>query len=503
MTQTTNCPNCDAVLPANAPAGICPKCLLAAGLESDSKSFDPTIDSPTANRFQPPSAAELAGIFPQIEVIELLGYGGMGAVYKARQARLDRFVALKILRVGPTNDSDFAERFSREAKMLARLTHSKIVSVYDFGEVEMQIESAGEPRLLYYFIMEYVEGTNLRQLMQSGELKPDQAIAIVPEICEALQYAHDHGVVHRDIKPENILVDLQGHVKIADFGLAKLANRSAEDYSLTHAQQVMGTVRYMAPEQMEASSSVDHRADIYSLGVVFYEMLTGDLPTGNFDPPSRKVQLDVRLDEVVLRSLAREPDRRYQHASEIKADVETVSNSRQVRQTSNNSLPAAITDIDEQQRAAEIAEVPPDWLCLPVVALFIIAWSTVGVLWNLRLPGLVVSMGVMAGAVYLVLRMKLRYLPKLKRELQRVPRWSRALALVNGLALVSIGILLIISVQIRLLNNLFMTRQLVERSYPISTPDATDILGSTTSHRRLPRHCGSLQRYMSCTLLTW
>lgn len=149
--------------------------------------------------------------------------------------------------------------------------------------------------------------------------------------------------------------------------------------------------------------------------------------------------------------------RRYQHASEIKTDVETVSNSQQVRQTSNNSSSAAITDIDEQQRAAEIAEVPPDWLCLPIVALLITAWSTVGVLWNLRLPGLVVSLGVMAIAVYLVLQMKLRYLPKLQREFERVPRWSRALALVNGLALVIIGILLIISVQIRLLNNLFMT----------------------------------------------
>jgi hypothetical protein len=174
--------------------------------------------------------------------------------------------------------------------------------------------------------MEYVDGANLRVLMRSGELTAEQALAIVPRICDALQYAHDEGVVHRDIKPENVLIDKKGRVKIADFGLAKLLGRDAADLTMiTQTGMNLGTPRYMAPEQIEHPEQVDHRADIYSLGVVFYEMLTGELPMGRFDPPSSKVQVDVRLDEVVLRSLEKNVDRRYQHASEVKTDVEDIA----------------------------------------------------------------------------------------------------------------------------------------------------------------------------------
>ena len=172
--------------------------------------------------------------------------------------------------------------------------------------------------------MEYVDGVNLRQAIRSGGITPKEALAIVPQICDALQFAHDEGIVHRDIKPENILVDKRGRVKIADFGLAKLSGREPGDLSLTGTQQVMGTLRYMAPEQMLGSREVDHRADIYSLGVVFYELLTGELPMGKFAPPSQRVQVDVRLDEIVLRALEQDPEQRYQHASEVKTDVETM-----------------------------------------------------------------------------------------------------------------------------------------------------------------------------------
>ena len=173
--------------------------------------------------------------------------------------------------------------------------------------------------------MEFVDGLTLRQLLDGGKLAPQEALAIVPQICEALQYAHDKGVVHRDIKPENILMDRGGQVKIADFGLAKLVGREAKDFTITGAGQVMGTPQYMAPEQIEHPQEVDHRADIYSLGVVFYQMLTGELPIGRFAPPSQKVQIDVRLDEVVLRALEKEPERRYQQASELKTHVETIA----------------------------------------------------------------------------------------------------------------------------------------------------------------------------------
>ncbi len=172
--------------------------------------------------------------------------------------------------------------------------------------------------------MEFVDGVNLRRLLDTGKLASEEALAIVPQVCDALQYAHDHGVVHRDIKPENVLLDKEGRVKIADFGVAKLVGRDASDLTLTGAGQIMGTPQYMAPEQIEHPLEVDHRADIYSLGVVFYQMLTGELPLGRFAPPSKKVQIDVRLDEVVLRALEKEPERRYQQVSEIKTRVETI-----------------------------------------------------------------------------------------------------------------------------------------------------------------------------------
>jgi tRNA A-37 threonylcarbamoyl transferase component Bud32 len=332
MAGDKRCPQCGAELPPGSLEGLCPKCLMAAGLESGAATVESPLrasgaaTSPDSTRFVPPTAASLASHFPQLEILELLGHGGMGAVYKARQKNLDRLVALKIIRPEAADTPAFAERFNREARMLARLNHPQIVAIYDFGEVSVSDAGGGSrpPRRLYFFLMEYVDGSSLRQQMRSGDLTPDQALKIVPQICDALQYAHDEGIVHRDIKPENILLDKRGWVKIADFGLAKLAAGSSSDYTLTATHHVLGTLRYMAPEQMEGSHAVDHRADIYSLGVVFYEMLTREVPAGHFEPPSRKVQVDVRLDEVVLRALAREPERRYQHASDVKDEVESI-----------------------------------------------------------------------------------------------------------------------------------------------------------------------------------
>jgi serine/threonine protein kinase len=314
MSESPRCPKCGIQLSADVPAGLCPKCLVQAGFESQVAS-QPTIHRPDSSRFEPPSLEELAAKFPQLEMLELLGKGGMGAVYKARQRSLDRLVALKILPPEIGRDPRFAERFTREARALARLTHNHIVAVYDFGQVDG----------LYFIMMEYVDGVNLRQTIQAGNLTAAETLAIVPQICEALQFAHDEGIVHRDIKPENILIDKRGRVKIADFGLAKLLGPDGSDHSLTGVNQVMGTLRYMAPEQMQGAREVDHRADIYSLGVVFYELLTRELPLGRFAPPSKKVAIDVRLDEVVLRALEQEPEQRYQHASDVKSELETIS----------------------------------------------------------------------------------------------------------------------------------------------------------------------------------
>jgi serine/threonine protein kinase len=308
-------------LPENAPEGLCPACLAKVALETKPATPGGTINiNPMGEAAPgirvPPDPAQLAAQFPQLEIIELLGMGGMGMVYKARQPRLDRFVALKILPLESAAHPSFAERFNREAKALAKLNNPGIVDVYDFGQTLQY----------YYFVMEYVDGMNLRRLLNTQTVTPRQALELVVQICTSLQYAHDEGVVHRDIKPENILINKKGQVKIADFGLAKMLG-TTPDTALTMSQAAMGTMNYMAPEQRENAQGVDHRADIYSLGVVFYEMLTGEVPMGRFEPPSKKVQVDVRLDEVVLRALEREPARRYQHVSEVKSNVETITSS--------------------------------------------------------------------------------------------------------------------------------------------------------------------------------
>ena len=308
------CPSCHKPLPPDVPLGLCPECLMKAGLNTGT---EPGMANPLSSGFAPPPVAEIAKLFPQLEVLEFIGKGGMGAVYKARQPSLDRLVALKILPPAAAGDPGFAERFNREARALARLNHPNIVAVHDFGK-------AGT---LHYLVMEYVDGGNLRQIEHAGRLTPDQALAIVPQICEALQFAHNEGIVHRDIKPENILMDKKGRVKITDFGIAKMLGMTEDQAPLTGVRDIVGTPHYMAPEQIEKPQSVDHRADIYSLGVVFYEMLTGELPLGKFVAPSRKVLVDVRLDEVVLQALEKEPGMRYQQASQVKTAVETIAKS--------------------------------------------------------------------------------------------------------------------------------------------------------------------------------
>lgn len=293
----------------------------------------------------PPEPEALAAQFPQFEILEVLGRGGMGIVYKARQRKLDRLVALKVLPRELGEDPAFTERFAREGRTLARLQHPHIVGVHDFGEADGQS----------YLVMEYVDGVNLRALMASGELTATEALAIVPQICAALQYAHDEGVVHRDIKPENVLLDRQGNVKVADFGLAKMAERAPGDFTLTGTDQVMGTLHYMAPEQYKTPQDVDHRADIFSLGVVFYEMLTGELPVGRFDEPSKTGDLDARIDEIVMRTLAREREQRFQQARDVSTAVGTYAEAA----SASSGVPAGMPAPDERPpRSHAVAEAP-------------------------------------------------------------------------------------------------------------------------------------------------
>jgi len=235
-TRADTCPQCGTALPPNAPAGLCPRCLVAMNLAPETQA--PTgAEGPGGTKVapgpkdEPLPVAEVARLFPQLEILECLGGGGMGAVYRARQPRLNRLVALKILARGRGTDAAFAERFTREAQALARLSHPGIVAVHDFGEASGHC----------FLLMEYVDGANLRQLLGDRKLAPAQALAIVPQICDALQYAHSQGIVHRDIKPEIILLDTRGRVKIADFGIAKMLGTEAPARHLTGDKDVIGT----------------------------------------------------------------------------------------------------------------------------------------------------------------------------------------------------------------------------------------------------------------------
>lgn len=293
------CPICQTPIPGHAPGGLCPACVLRGA------------DEPAQEHSEGPSLEEVAAAFPKLEILRLIGHGGMGFVYQARQPDLDRMVALKILSPALRRDPAFEERFAREARVLGKLKHPNIVTLYEHGE------SGG----YFYLMMEYVDGVNLRQAMSAGRFTPEQALAIVPAICDALQSAHAQGVWHRDIKPENILLDKDGRVKIADFGIARILGDPERNFTLTRTGGQLGSAAYMAPEQHEKPHSVDHRADIYSLGVVIYEMLTGELPLGRFPLPSQRAAVNARIDEIVLRTLEKERELRQQSAEEVKTDV--------------------------------------------------------------------------------------------------------------------------------------------------------------------------------------
>jgi hypothetical protein len=282
------CPKCQE--PAEADVlrkfgGLCPRCLLKF-----------------TGEHEPPR-------FPDLEIIGVIGRGGMGIVYKAVRKSDDRTVALKVLSPRTQGSPEFVERFTREAEALAQLQHPGIVRILQSGVHD------GVP----FLVMELVDGASLRKRIRAGSLTPEKALEMAAQVCDALQYAHSRGVIHRDIKPENILVREDGTVKIADFGLAKLT--STEQARLTLTNVAMGTPHYMAPEQLEKSADVDERADLFSLGVVLYEMLTGQLPIGRFKPPSRAGGTDLRLDSIVLDLLERDPEDRVSSAKELRRQL--------------------------------------------------------------------------------------------------------------------------------------------------------------------------------------
>lgn len=265
--------------------------------------------------WEPPSVEHLQLLLPNYEILGLLGRGGMGAVYKARQISLDRLVAIKIL---PSDIHDeevnYGERFKNEARTMARLSHPAIVSLIEFGETSEQ---------LLYMVLEFIEGTDVAQMLEERPiLPPEEALRIAAHMCDALGYAHSHHVIHRDIKPANVMLDKEGRVKVADFGLAKMATG---DSGLTQTNMVMGTPDYIAPETYLGMHLADHRADIFAVGVMLYRMITGSVPRGSYLKPSHKVRgLDPRLDGIIEKAMEEEREARYQSAAELRAAIDEV-----------------------------------------------------------------------------------------------------------------------------------------------------------------------------------
>ena len=263
--------------------------------------------------WQPPSVAELQRLLPDFELLELIGRGGMGAVYRARQPSLDRLVAIKLL---PAETAEmaagFAERFKNEARLLARMNHPGIVHVYDFGTL---VDGS------CYIVMEYVDGSDVaRMVAASGKLPPEHAASITADVCAALHYAHEAGIVHRDIKPGNILITRQGQVKVADFGLAKQHDTS--QLPMTQTGITLGTPEFLAPESLLTGMVVDHRADLYAVGVMLYNMLTGQIPRGVFKPASKAVASAPAFDDIIHKAMQADPEQRYQTAHALKTDVQ-------------------------------------------------------------------------------------------------------------------------------------------------------------------------------------
>ncbi len=289
------------------------------------------------------------------ELGEILGFGGMSEVHLARDLRLHRDVAVKVLRADLARDPSFYLRFRREAQNAAALNHPAIVAVYDTGEATTPTGP------LPYIVMEYVDGVTLRDIVHNdGPMPARRAIETIADACQALNFSHQHGIIHRDVKPANIMISKTGAVKVMDFGIARAL---ADGNSVTQTAAVIGTAQYLSPEQARGDT-VDARSDVYSLGCVLYEILTGEPPfIGDSPvavayqhvredpiPPSQRHEgISPELDAVVLKALAKNPDNRYQTAAEMRADLVKVH---------SGEAPDAPKVLTDAERSSLLASTP-------------------------------------------------------------------------------------------------------------------------------------------------
>ena len=341
MTESKKCPECGAELTADAPAGICPRCLLQVGMgeshvDESSDPDAPTLISESATSAQAPTLpptepdADQANGTQQIgtrvryfgdyELLEEIARGGMGVVFKARQTSLNRIVALKMILAGQLASEADVERFHTEAEAAAQLDHPGIIPIFEIGEHEEQ----------HYFSMALVDGESLAKKLADGPLPTRDAAELVRTVAQSVQYAHDRGVIHRDLKPANILIDENGQPRITDFGLAK---RVDADSGLTGTGQVLGTPSYMPPEQAGGETEkIGPLSDVYSLGAILYTLLAGRPPFQAASPMETLIQVLQRepvsprdlndeiprdLETICLKCLEKEPGRRYRSADEL------------------------------------------------------------------------------------------------------------------------------------------------------------------------------------------
>src|SRR6476620_3562100 len=325
------CPKCGAEIPADAPEGGCAGCLLESGLrlldeEAVAGIDDPGhVDKPARPATSSERLAEVVGELGDYELLEEVGRGGQGVVFRARQKSLNRTVALKVISVGQWASEAHLKRFRREAEAAASLDHPGIVPIHEVGERDGQC----------YFSMQFIEGGQLDEVLKREPMPPRQAAELIVKLARTVHYAHEHGILHRDIKPGNILLDAKGEPHLTDFGLARLVESES---SVTHTLEVLGTPSYMAPEQAVGNNAaISSVTDVYGLGAVLYQLLTGQPPfaggttyetikllldTEPRQPRQLNPKIDRDLSTICLKCLDKDPQRRYPSALALAEDLE-------------------------------------------------------------------------------------------------------------------------------------------------------------------------------------